>query len=459
MPIARSRHQRQVDLVNKNRNYSGPRAVGHSGEDKTGTSRGRSRQESSPRRRGRCGAEASVERVGVSGGRRVRQFRVSGRHYADMPGIRRNKLTPKAEKSYRYLVFWKPCGVDVRFTGEREESELDYYVNTPDVLPVNFLDKDAEGLMILTSDPRFRAMLTNPICAEPRTFLVQTENIPSEDVLEAWEDGVALVEGGRTERVDVELIPAPKLPRRSTPIRERKSIPTAWLEVRSISGASRGVRRVSAAFGNPVLRLVLWSFGPISLTGMVAGECRDFRYEEMRWVEAQLEKADEPQKQLALRRFASRHRSRVAPERSSRQRRLSRQASSGFAYRRGGEGEYEESVVRESGRAPKEPRRAERRTASGYRSRGSSSRSGSYGSHSSASRRYGAEATPVRVRRSSYGARHSYGSVRAESGFNDDGHSLDANSDSAYSYERLRGHVSMREQVDYGYPHDFYGHP
>ena len=103
MPIARSRHQRQVDLVNKNRNYSGPRAVGHSGEDKTGTSRGRSRQESSPRRRGRCGAEASVERVGVSGGRRVRQFRVSGRHYADMPGIRRNKLTPKAEEVYEML--------------------------------------------------------------------------------------------------------------------------------------------------------------------------------------------------------------------------------------------------------------------------------------------------------------------------------------------------------------------
>jgi len=264
---------------------------------------------------------------------------MNGRHYADMPGIRRADTGAKAEKQYRYLAFWKPCGVDVKFTGERTEGELDYYIEVPDVRPVNVLDKEAEGLMILTNNPTFRAILTHPLCSELRTFLIQTEGIPGDEAIEAWHEGVCLIEGGRADSVEAEIIPAPKLPSRSVPIRERKNIPTAWVELRALSGNSRAIRKVSASLGNPVLRLLLWSFGPIALTGMVPGQCRDFRYEEMRWVESTLEKAAEPAEKRRLVSFGSVRKSRAtsSADRSARTKRGKGRPSGGFACREGGQ--------------------------------------------------------------------------------------------------------------------------
>ena len=326
-------------MVNRNRNHYGSSAAGRSatgGEARL--NKGRARQSASLRRRGRYGADTSGERLNVSGGRGVRSFRMNGRHYADMPGIRRADTTAKAEKQYRYLAFWKPCGVDVKFTGERVEGELDYYVDVPDVRPVNVLDKEAEGLMILTNNPTFRAVLTHPLCSELRTFLIQTEGIPGDEAIEAWHEGVCLVEGGRADSVEAEIIPAPKLPSRSVPIRERKSIPTAWVELRALSGNSRGIRKVSASLGNPVLRLLLWGFGPIALTGMVPGQCRDFRYEEMRWVESTLEKAAEPAEKRRLISFGNvrKNRTNAGAERSSRLKRGKGRSAGGFACREGG---------------------------------------------------------------------------------------------------------------------------
>ncbi|MBQ7528808.1 hypothetical protein IJT10_02745 [bacterium] len=277
---------------NKSGNLSGERAK---------SSQMRARRGVSLRQRGRYGADTSGERINVIGGRRVKSFRLSGRRYGDMPGIRRSEV--KSEKKHRYLVFWKPYGVDVKFTGHREDSELDYYIESPDVLPVNFLDKEAEGLMILTDDPRFRVMLTHPLCSEKRVFLALVERNPQnkdevaedlEDIVEDLHSGVVLTEKGARSSVELEVIPAPKLPSRAVPVRERKNVPTWWSEFRCFSGASRSVRKVMAEKGFPVLRLVLWGFGPISLVGMVPGMCREFRYEEMRWVESKLEKLEEP---------------------------------------------------------------------------------------------------------------------------------------------------------------------
>lgn len=327
-------------MVNRNRNHYGSPAAGRSatgGEARL--DKGRARQSASLRRRGRYGADTSGERLNVSGGRGVRSFRMNGRHYADMPGIRRADTGAKAEKQYRYLAFWKPCGVDVKFTGERTEGELDYYIEVPDVRPVNVLDKEAEGLMILTNNPTFRAILTHPLCSELRTFLIQTEGIPGDEAIEAWHEGVCLIEGGRADSVEAEIIPAPKLPSRSVPIRERKNIPTAWVELRALSGNSRAIRKVSASLGNPVLRLLLWSFGPIALTGMVPGQCRDFRYEEMRWVESTLEKAAEPAEKRRLVSFGSVRKSRAtsSADRSARTKRGKGRPSGGFACREGGQ--------------------------------------------------------------------------------------------------------------------------
>ena len=327
-------------MVNRNRNHYGSSAAGRSatgGEARL--DKGRARQSASLRRRGRYGADTSGERLNVSGGRGVRSFRMNGRHYADMPGIRRTDTGAKAEKQYRYLAFWQPCGVDVKFTGERTEGELDYYIEVPDVRPVNVLDKEAEGLMILTNNPTFRAILTHPLCSELRTFLIQTEGIPGDEAIEAWHEGVCLIEGGRADSVEAEIIPAPKLPSRSVPIRERKNIPTAWVELRALSGNSRAIRKVSASLGNPVLRLLLWSFGPIALTGMVPGQCRDFRYEEMRWVESTLEKAAEPAEKRRLVSFGSVRKSRAtsSADRSARTKRGKGRPSGGFACREGGQ--------------------------------------------------------------------------------------------------------------------------
>lgn len=327
-------------MQNRNRNHYGSPAAGRSatgGEARSAV--GRARQSASLRRRGRYGADTSGERLNVSGGRSVRSFRMSGRHYADMPGIRRTDTTAKAEKQYRYLAFWKPCGVDVRFTGERTEGELDYYIDVPEVRPVNILDKEAEGLMILTNNPVFRAILTHPLCSELRTFLIQTEDIPSPEAIEAWHEGVCLIEGGRVENVEAEIIAPPKLPSRSVPIRKRRSIPTAWVELRTLSGNSRGVRKVSASLGNPVLRLLLWGFGPVALTGMVPGQCRDFRYEEMRWVESTLEKNTEPTEKRRLASYSTvrKGRSTTDSERSGRAKRSKGRSFGGFACRESGQ--------------------------------------------------------------------------------------------------------------------------
>lgn len=271
------------DSHSGNRNFEGDRAR---------VSQNRALRGVSLRRRGR-NADSSGERINVVGGRRVNTFRMNGRHYADMPGLKRTATSPEVRK-FRYMVFWKPYGVDVRFTGDRSPSELDYYIEVEHVLPVNFLDKDAEGLMLLTDDPKFRALLTHPKCAEQRIFLAQVENIPDEELSDILHRGVVLTENGSPDAVEFDVIPVPKLPSRSVPVRERKTVADAWTELRTASGSSRGVRRLLAQFGHPVLRLVLWGFGPISLTGMVPGMCRDFRYEEMRWVESKLEKLELP---------------------------------------------------------------------------------------------------------------------------------------------------------------------
>ena len=280
-------------MVNKNHDSSGSRSANRgSDSERARVSQNRAQRSLSLRRRGRYGADSSGERINVVGGRRVNSFRLNGRHYADMPGLRHADHAAKAEKKYRYMIFWKPYGVDVRFTGDHSPSELDYYIDAQGVLPVNLLDKDAEGLMILTDDPKFRALLTHPMCAERRVFLAQVENIPDEEIIESLHKGAVLTDKGRMDAVDCEVIPAPKLPSRSTPIRERKSIPAVWTEIRTLSGAVRGIRKIMAQHQHPVLRLVLWGFGPVSLTGMVPGMCRDFRYEEMRWIESTLEKAE-----------------------------------------------------------------------------------------------------------------------------------------------------------------------
>jgi 23S rRNA pseudouridine2457 synthase len=177
----------------------------------------------------------------------------------------------------RVFRFWKPYGVLTKFTDTEGRPTLANYVHVPGVYAAGRLDMDSEGLLLLTDSGALNARLTQPKFAHPRTYWAQVERIPDEMALQQLCEGVEISEG-RTRPAKVELLPdtpivngQPLLPR-SVPIRERKTVPTAWLQVTLSEGRNRQVRRMTAAVGHPTLRLVRWSIGAITLEGLHPGE-------------------------------------------------------------------------------------------------------------------------------------------------------------------------------------------
>jgi 23S rRNA pseudouridine2457 synthase len=174
------------------------------------------------------------------------------------------------------LVFFKPYGVLSQFTAEGGHRTLaDFGPFPPDVYAAGRLDADSEGLLLLTNDNGLKRRLTDPKFGHPRTYLVQVENIPTAEALERLRRGV-VVEGQRTRPAEVRLLEEePDLPSRPVPIRVRKAIPTAWLEITLREGRNRQVRKMTAAVGNPTLRLVRVKIGEWGLEGMRPGEWRE----------------------------------------------------------------------------------------------------------------------------------------------------------------------------------------
>src|SRR5262249_21197030 len=138
----------------------------------------------------------------------------------------------------------------------------------PGVYPVGRLDRDSEGLLLLTDDGGLAHRLTDPRYEHPRTYLVQVERVPSQDALESLRRGIVLRDGPTRPAEVVLLDEAPALPDRAVPIRFRKSVPTAWLRLVLREGRNRQVRRMTAAVGYPTLRLVRVGIGPIELSGL-----------------------------------------------------------------------------------------------------------------------------------------------------------------------------------------------
>jgi 23S rRNA pseudouridine2457 synthase len=175
----------------------------------------------------------------------------------------------------RYLKLFKPYDVLTQFTDAAGRATLKDYVPVPGVYPVGRLDRDSEGLLLLTDDGRLAHRLTDPRFAHPRTYLAQVERIPGEPALEALRRGVELGDG-RTRPAGVELLAeAPALPDRPVPIRFRKNVPTAWLRLVLREGRNRQVRRMTAAVGHPTLRLVRVALGPVTLGVLQPGRWRD----------------------------------------------------------------------------------------------------------------------------------------------------------------------------------------
>ena len=151
------------------------------------------------------------------------------------------------------------------------------YVNIPGVYAAGRLDQDSEGLMILTSDGKLAHAITDPRHGLSKVYLAQVERIPTDAALEQLREGVVL-SGRRTKPAEVRLlVDEPQLPERPVPIRFRKNVPTAWVEITLHEGMNRQVRRMTAAVGHPTLRLVRVGIGPITLGDLKPGEWRVIR--------------------------------------------------------------------------------------------------------------------------------------------------------------------------------------
>jgi 23S rRNA pseudouridine2457 synthase len=191
-------------------------------------------------------------------------------------------MQPNISRTLSYFLFYKPYGVLCQFSDGEGRTTLKNFGPFPeDVYPVGRLDMDSEGLVLLTNDGRLQHLLLEPKYKHPRTYLAQVERIPTEDALKQLRNGV-IIEGKKTFPADAVVLTAEQdLPPREVPIRFRKNIPTAWLQVTLTEGRNRQVRKMTAAVGHPTLRLMRIKIGGLSIGTLQPGEHRELSSEEI----------------------------------------------------------------------------------------------------------------------------------------------------------------------------------
>ena len=176
------------------------------------------------------------------------------------------------------ILFNKPYGVLSQFTdsstANSPNATLSDYIDVPNVYPAGRLDKDSEGLLLLTDDGRLQAKIAHPKHKTPKTYWAQVEGVPDQTALHALTRGVKLKDG-LTKPAKVHLIDPPAyLWDRNPPIRVRKSVPDTWLELTITEGRNRQVRRMTAAVGHPTLRLIRAKIGTYDLGQLPLGTWR-----------------------------------------------------------------------------------------------------------------------------------------------------------------------------------------
>ncbi len=169
----------------------------------------------------------------------------------------------------------KPYGVLCQFSGDGARPTLKDYVAVPGVYPAGRLDADSEGLVVLTADGALQARITSPRHKLPKTYWAQVEGRPGPPALAALRRGVDLGDAVTRPAKVREIAPPAALWERSPPIRVRRAIPTAWLEITLTEGRNRQVRRMTAAVGLPTLRLIRCAVGPWTIAGLAPGQWRE----------------------------------------------------------------------------------------------------------------------------------------------------------------------------------------
>lgn len=176
----------------------------------------------------------------------------------------------------RLILFNKPYGVLTQFTDRSDPPRptLAAYISEKSVYPAGRLDRDSEGLLLLTDNGKLQARISHPRYKQAKTYLVQVEGRPDASALDALRSGVTLKDGP-TAPAKARIVPEPDwLWPRDPPIRVRKSVPDTWVELTITEGRNRQVRRMTAAVGHPTLRLIRTRIGDWSLNGLAPGQTR-----------------------------------------------------------------------------------------------------------------------------------------------------------------------------------------